>query len=179
MHKIPTTNKEFRSILSTVSRIAHNVTKYADNADDICQEVMIKVLSSKSVPEEIGTAWLYKVVQNTVNDARRQMAGENMFLDRSLSLDISGSVCETADEARSVYLSGCVDKHHEVEPDLVPRLKEVFSSLTPPLREALVLYADGYNYDEIARVTKTNIGTIRSRLHYAKRHVQPMLAEYR
>jgi RNA polymerase sigma-70 factor, ECF subfamily len=50
--------------------------------------------------------------------------------------------------------------------------------LPPAQREVLVLrYVEGMSYEEIARVVACEVGTVRSRLHYAKRAVRNQLAK--
>jgi DNA-directed RNA polymerase specialized sigma24 family protein len=39
-----------------------------------------------------------------------------------------------------------------------------------------VLYSEGNSYEEIARLTNTKLGTVRSRLHYARRRAKGLLS---
>jgi len=48
-------------------------------------------------------------------------------------------------------------------------LQDRLQTLSPPHREVLMLYyLEELSYEEIARVTSTSLGTVRSRIHYAK-----------
>jgi RNA polymerase sigma-70 factor (ECF subfamily) len=48
-------------------------------------------------------------------------------------------------------------------------LQERLQTLSPPHREVLILYyLEELSYEEIARITSTSLGTVRSRIHYAK-----------
>jgi RNA polymerase sigma-70 factor (ECF subfamily) len=48
--------------------------------------------------------------------------------------------------------------------------------LTPPHRAVLVLRdVEGFSYDEIAEVTETPVGTVKGRLHRARRELIAIL----
>jgi RNA polymerase sigma-70 factor (ECF subfamily) len=49
-------------------------------------------------------------------------------------------------------------------------------ALSPAHREALVLaFIEGLSYEEICGITGANLGTVRSRIHYAKRALRDYL----
>jgi len=55
------------------------------------------------------------------------------------------------------------------EADRLARLRAALGKMSPAHREAVVLrYEHGLSYEEIARALKCRVGTVRSRLHYAK-----------
>jgi len=57
---------------------------------------------------------------------------------------------------------------------------KLLEKLPWPQRSALVLhYVEDFSLEEIARVTGTNIGTVKSRLHYAKRALRKLLEDAR
>ena len=68
-----------------------------------------------------------------------------------------------------------IPERDEHEPDLKPKLDSVLHQLNPAFRTVLILYAEGYEYAEIAQMTKVSIGTVRSRLHYARKAAQELL----
>ena len=59
-------------------------------------------------------------------------------------------------------------------------VRQQIELLSPEHREALVLrFIEDMSYDEIARVTGNTLGTVRSRIHYAKRALRRALKEER
>jgi len=57
---------------------------------------------------------------------------------------------------------------------------QALSQLPAPQRSALVLhFLEDFSLEEIARVTGTNLGTVKSRLHYAKKALRDLLEERR
>ena len=71
----------------------------------------------------------------------------------------------------------------EVAPDdlLIRREQEtefmqLLNQLPPPQRSVLLLhFVEDFSLDEIARITETQLGTVKSRLHYAKRALRKLL----
>ena len=65
------------------------------------------------------------------------------------------------------------------EPDVLPRVNAMFDRLRPGLREPLALFADGATYLEIGQALHIPPGTVRSRIHHARKHAVRMLADFR
>jgi len=54
-------------------------------------------------------------------------------------------------------------------------LERCLDFLSPEHREALVLrYFEEMSYEDIARATGSNVGTVRSRIHYGKQSLQQL-----
>ncbi len=55
---------------------------------------------------------------------------------------------------------------------------KLLDQLPPPQRSVLLLhFIEDFSLEEIARITETRIGTVKSRLHYAKRALRKLLEE--
>ena len=65
------------------------------------------------------------------------------------------------------------------EPDILPRVNAMFDRLNPKLREPLALFADGATYQEIEQALHIPYGSVRSRIHHARKHAVRMLADLR
>ena len=63
--------------------------------------------------------------------------------------------------------------------ELQERLNESLQKLSPKHRTVVILHEiEGLEHAAIAEVTKTSVGTVRSRLHYAKQQLQSYLKDY-
>ena len=57
---------------------------------------------------------------------------------------------------------------------------KVLNQLPPPQRSVLLLhFIEDFSLDEIARITSVSIGTVKSRLHYAKKALRTLMEEKR
>jgi len=144
--------------------------------DDLVQTTMIKLLKMHraGVPR---LGWLHKAIRSAAMDAGRAARREERIFWETSSADLR-RVCERADEDGYLYLSGSYRvREQDLEIDLMPRLKNMLNQLSKPLRQVLVLYTEGYSYEEIGQLTNTNVGTVRSRLHYARRRAEDLLGD--
>ena len=168
--------KELSSILKTVKKMANSFGKIGlVEPDDLVQNAMLRVLKrlDAGVPPR---GWLYMAVRSCASDACRRATIERRFM--CLEEPDFGLVSENADEYNS-FEGACSRQMQEkdLEIDLLPRLKNMLEKLSKPLRQVLVLHSEGYSYQEIAALTNTNLGTVRSRLHYARRRAKGLLGD--
>ena len=180
MNTVQTNHSHISSLAPTVHALARKLSFGIVDAEEVGQTVLLRLLSKPHmVPREVSKGWLHAVVRNTIYDAHRHERFENKYIDRAVGLDISGSVCEHEDGEYPAVHRIDVKSSNDVEPDLLPKIKNVFRQLTKPLRQALVLYADGYSYADISKLTNTKIGTVRSRIHNARKKACVELADFR
>jgi len=63
--------------------------------------------------------------------------------------------------------------------ELQEKLNAALLKLSEPHRLVVVLHdVQGMSHDEIAKIMDCNIGTVRSRLFYARQQLQALLADY-
>jgi RNA polymerase sigma-70 factor (ECF subfamily) len=148
----------------------------SDQADDVTQEIMLRLLKSKAIPSQPSTGWLRAVARNAVIDFWRCQKNENKLIDKNWTVDTVGLRYNVDDQDH--YCQPVV-LEETTEPDFLPAISKAIEAMRESERQALLLYADGYTYEEIAAMTKANIGTVKSCLHYARKKMQPLLAMYR
>lgn len=139
--------------------------------DDIAQNAMLRMLKRHGNAGAPSMGWLAVAVKFSAWDAARAASRESRHVWRGSENEIE-FYGEPDSYSRSPI--GMV-KEQAAEPDVMPQLKEVLGGLSEPLKRTLVLYAEGYTYMEIANLTNTNVGTVRSRLHHARRKAKRSL----
>lgn len=138
--------------------------------DDLVQEVFIKFYLNltRIDPPEKFRAYLYRIARNRCYDQFRTGArGEALSLD---------------DEPVQMWVSFTAADQPPAPDDVTHWLllqlevREAIDRLPKAQRDALILYAEeGLSYAEIAEVTETSIGTVKSRLFHAKRGLRGLL----
>jgi RNA polymerase sigma-70 factor (ECF subfamily) len=131
--------------------------------DDVLQDVWLDVFRSiaRLIDADAFRAWLYQVARARALKEFRKRRLSFQPLEEVHTTDV-GPETEifAADDARSVHLA--LDK------------------LATAHREVLVLrYIEDMSYEEIARIVNCQIGTIRSRLFYAKQALRNELEKDR
>jgi RNA polymerase sigma-70 factor (ECF subfamily) len=123
----------------------------ADQADDVLQEVWLAVfraLPRLADPAALA-AWLYRIARDKASVEWRGRPPER-------SLDVSDFVEEPSQDS-------------EFRQEDAQEIHASLDQLSPEQREILVLrFLEDMSYEQIARVTGCPIGTVRSRLYYAK-----------
>lgn len=153
---------EFNSMVLNHSEclkpFAISLTRDHEEAKDLCQQTLYKAFAYREKYEH-GTnikAWLFTIMRNIfINDYRRN-ARKKIVLD---AVKYSQELC--ADSA------GVKLRLREIDAALY-KLPAIFKT-------AFMLYLQGYKYHEIASVLNEPLGTIKSRIHFAKKVLQKQL----
>ena len=155
--------------------IIYNMTGNREDATDIAQDVFIKAF--QSIKQFRGQSsfytWLYRIAVNSsitfIKRAKKQRFINYETIDETL---VSSEILEYF-TAKTKTEKGALLK------ELQEKLNEALQKLSPKHRIVVILHeVEGMNHKEIADITKTSEGTVRSRLHYAKKMLQAFLQEY-
>ena len=178
MERIPDLNNDMGALLRMANRMAVRFAIRGEfDAEDIAQDAMLKVLARKSALPPTS-CWLYKTVRSVGFDAGKRLAAQQKYLPR---VDFDLAKCGLDDGEEYDYrIDGLQARVSEVPAeDVESRVAWMLQQLKPELRRVLVLSASGYSYKEMAEITGANIGTVRSRVHYARKQARSLLADLR
>ncbi|MDR2806601.1 MAG: sigma-70 family RNA polymerase sigma factor [Puniceicoccales bacterium] len=158
-------------IFSVVYNIIHN----ASDASEITQEVFIKAYHSIHVFQSQASlfTWLYRIAVNvSLSFLRKNKKRNFVSIDQ---LDESGISLE---QLRSIPSVDGGDKSAVLK-ELQKKLNEALQKLSNKHRVVIVLFeVEGMSHEEISQIVGCSVGTVRSRLHYAKQQLQEYLKEY-
>lgn len=132
-----------------VSKMLH---ERHESADDLLQEIWLSVYRALPRLNDAAAfrAWVFRIARDRVC---REFRRARMKFDSLEAPDVGELAAEP-------------DKDESVDAEAVHRQ---IVNLSPEHREALVLrFIEDMSYEEIARVTGNTLGTVRSRIHYAK-----------
>ncbi|MBN1444002.1 MAG: sigma-70 family RNA polymerase sigma factor [Planctomycetes bacterium] len=155
-----------------VYSIAYRFVRNREDALDVAQEVFLRVhlgLGSFKSGSRFFT-WLYRIAVNRAIDFTRRR--KVLPISGSESFDLENWA---EDPGRRTPSPLEVAQEREIE----ERLAEAVSRLSPKHRAVFVLHAsENLSYKEIAEVLDCNIGTVMSRLFYARKKLQEILAGF-
>ncbi|MEO8350535.1 MAG: sigma-70 family RNA polymerase sigma factor [Chthoniobacteraceae bacterium] len=117
--------------------------------------------------------WLYRILMNVTIDwlRRKQVQGEAVF-DDAIGLENIEPGSTTTPKNELPPPARLSDK------EIRARIDEAIQRLTPEHREVIVLREiEGLDYQEIADQTGITLGTVMSRLFYARKKLQSMLRD--
>ncbi|MGE3809335.1 MAG: RNA polymerase sigma factor [Gemmataceae bacterium] len=162
----------FRRYRGLAYRVAFRLLGREADALDAVQEGFIKALTHLDGFEGRSSfkTWLLRVVSNAALDLGRQRSRRD-----AVSLDTLDGT-----EFDSGYLLTLADPALGLENgELRASLNEALKTLPEAQRRTFVLYVDGeLNYREVAEVLGISIGTVMSRLFYARQKLRAQLARW-
>jgi len=164
-----------RKYRERVYSVIYNLTSNREDASDLAQDTFIKAFQSinRFKGKSSFFTWLYRIALNTTlthlrkNKLRRFFSFEKMN-DEDHSAGFIDELVTESDSDKAALMS-----------ELQEKLNEAFQKLSVKHRTVITLYEiDGLGHGEIANVLGCSIGTVRSRLHYAKQFLQGELKDY-
>jgi len=130
---------------------------------DIVQEAFITAVRHISELRDDAKfgSWLFRVAHQKC--VQRWRMRPEIFLDE---------IPERPDEFEDSPHDLLVRREQESE------FMNLLNQLPPPHRSVLLLhFIEDFSLEEIARITETQLGTVKSRLHYAKKSLRKLLEE--
>ncbi len=165
---------ETNELVLKMKKLIKSLSYINQDQDDLFQDAMMKVLRSRTFRSGFGSGWLYSVARSTVVDAHKRRVRE--LSHRYGYVDSCGRVCEGDDE-NVIYHPTYFDRYHDVAPEDLDDVPEILASLSFEHQEVLLLYARGLTYQEIAHMVGLKVGTVRSRVHYARKRAHKLIEE--
>ena len=153
-----------------------NMTHHEADAWDLTQDVFIKAWNALSHFESKAkfTTWLYRIAHNVVYDWNRKRKHE-----------MTGELNDEIFDNERIDPSAVAIPHVGESPDqkmemgeLKAKIEQALSKISPEHREIVILKdVQGLAYKEIADVMGCTIGTVMSRLFYARQKLQTLLKD--
>ena len=144
---------------------AITLTRDTETAKDLLQETMYRALANKEKYNS-GTnikAWLYTIMRNIfINDYRRRSKQNTIFDSTSNDFLLDHNQPRIANDAESVLL--------------IKDVQAAIHQLPAIFRDPFLLYFEGYKYNEIAGILTEPLGTIKSRIHFARKLLKQQIS---
>lgn len=152
---------------SSLKPFALKLTRDVDDANDLLQDTMVKAFTNKDKFTE-GTnlkAWLYTIMKNTFITNYQRMVRRGTFVDTTDNLHYinSGDILVENGAFGDFALD---DINIAIE-----KLEEVY-------RVPFMMHFRGFKYHEIAEKLNIPIGTVKNRIHIARKLLKGDLYMY-
>ena len=153
----------------------YHMTSNHEDANDLAQEAFIKAfhaLKSFKGGSSFYT-WVYRIAVNkTINFLKQRRHKAQMSLD---DLDFNAE----HDPDLVALISDRTPRREIHLAELQEKLNIAMQKLSEPHRLVVTLHdVQGLSHEEIAKIMDCNIGTVRSRLFYARQQLQGYLSDY-
>ena len=154
-----------QTLYPMIHRFVSRLIGHREDTEDIMQNVFIALYANIEDidPPKKLRPFLFRVARNQCYDVLRHRKYRQ-------TMDYNDDLSELLP---SRDISPEESTHWRI---LYEQVKLAIDRLPQAQREVLILYAEErLGYEEIAEVVHTNVGTVKSRLHYAKRTLRGML----
>ena len=143
---------------------ALTLTRDNESAKDLVQETLFRALANRDKYLD-GTnikAWLYTIMRNIFINNYRRSAKQQTIFDKSANDFLLDSNQYAVANAAEAGLS-------------LKNIQQAIHQLPDIFKTPFQLYFEGYKYHEIAYVLGEPLGTIKSRIHFARKHLKKEL----
>lgn len=146
---------------------AITLTRDTEAAKDLFQETLYRALANRD-KYNVGTnikAWLYTIMRNIfINNYRRKVKQNTIFdsTPNDFLLNQNQAVVGNAAEANL----------------RMKDVQEAIHKLPAIFKNPFLLYFDGFKYHEIADMLGEPLGTIKSRIHFARKLLKTQIQRY-
>lgn len=159
-------SKQLVEYRSGLEAFANSLTKNVDDAGDLFQETAFKIIKNKD-KYKVGTnfrAWSYTIMRNIFINNYRKKKRRNLLIDSTdndFYLNTNQDAVANTGETNMAFdeIMACIN------------------TLSDEFRVPFLMRYEGYKYDEIASELDLPLGTIKSRIHFARKKLKEMLGE--
>jgi RNA polymerase sigma-70 factor (ECF subfamily) len=153
----------------------YHMTANHEDANDLAQETFIKAFQAISSFKGDSSffTWIYRIAINrTINFLKQRRNRSHMSLN---DLDLNAE----HDPDLVALVSDKTPRRDAGLAELQEKLNAAMQRLSETHRLVVTLHdVQGLAHEEIARIMDCNVGTVRSRLFYARQQMQAYLSDY-
>ena len=146
---------------------ALRLTRDMDDAADLLQDTVLKAFVHKDKFSE-GTnlkAWMYTIMKNTFITNYQKLVKRRTFIDTTENLHFINSTQFTTRNGGEQKFT-------------MDDIQKALSTLENSFREPFMMYFHGYKYHEISDKLSIPIGTVKNRIHLARKELKDVLKMY-
>lgn len=159
---------EFYSHLDKISNLlnafAYNLTKNVEDAKDLFQETAYRALTNREKfrPGTNFKAWSFTIMKNIFINNYRKKSKANTIMDSTDNM---------------YYInSGDITISNGAESNIMMNeLTNMIDALDSSIRIPFLMHYQGYKYQEIADYLELPLGTVKSRIFFARKELKAMI----
>jgi len=152
---------------SNLHKYALSLTMDRDNALDLVQDTFLKAIQNqdKFIDETNLKAWVFTIMKNTFINSYRRKVRENTMMDGTQDL---------------YYVNTSSDKGY-ISPESTYSENEInkaIDALHGDYRVPFRMHIEGYKYEEISEKLNLKLGTVKSRIFFARQKLMNVISDY-
>lgn len=161
-------NKHLLDVQNDLFRFAFRLTKNRNDASDLLQETSLKVLDNhdKFAEETNFKAWTFTLMRNIFINNYRKTVREQTFVDQTDNLyHLNIPQNSGFDSPEGSYT--------------IAEITRAINSFSNEYRQPFAMHVAGFKYETIAQEMNLPLGTVKSRIFFARKRLQQILKDYK
>ncbi len=157
-------NNRFFELSPVLNAFAYSLTQNMDDAKDLYQETAFRAMSNreKFMPGTNFKAWAFTIMKNIfINNYRKKVKANTIF--------------DNTDNLYYLNSGGRLEENGGDTNILIKELKDLIENLDESIKLPFLMHYQGYKYQEIADHFKLPLGTIKSRIFFARRELKEQI----
>lgn len=157
-------HNRFNEFANILQAFAYNLTKDFEESRDLFQETAYRALKNrdKFLPGTNFKAWLFTIMKNIfINNYRRKVKANTIIDTTDNQYFINSGKRATGNQAESEIL--------------IQELSDMIRNLDDSIRIPFVKHYEGFKYQEIADEMQLPLGTVKSRIFFARKELKEMI----
>ncbi len=159
-------NDKFDSMSAILNSFAYNLTKNVEDAKDLYQETAFRAMTNREKfrPGTNFKAWLFTIMKNIFINNYRKKVKSNTIMDSTDNL---------------FYInSGDTTISNDGESDIMMKeLNKMIEVLDDSIKIPFLMHYRGYKYQEIADHLDLPLGTVKSRIFFARKELKQLIVQ--
>lgn len=155
-------------ITGSLNSFAYNLTKSSEDAQDLFQETAFRALTNKEKfrPGTNFKAWMFTIMKNIFINNYRKKVKANTIIDSTENLFYLNS-------GKNVIYNKAGSNI------MMKELERLIGELDDSIKTPFLLHYEGYKYQEIADELELPLGTVKSRIFFARKALKSsIIANY-
>jgi RNA polymerase sigma-70 factor, ECF subfamily len=154
-------NLRLNQMSSVLNAFAYNLTKNFDDSKDLFQETAFRALTNKDKfrPDTNFKAWLFTIMKNIFINNYRKKVKANTIID-------------TTDNQFFINSGSSAIGNNAESNIMMDELNGMVDELDHTIQVPFVMHYEGYKYQEIAETLDLPLGTVKSRIFFARKELK-------
>lgn len=161
-------DKKFDSLSKLLHSFAYNLTKNGEDAKDLYQETAFRAMTNRD-KFRTGTnfkAWTFTIMKNIFINNYRKKSKSKTIIDSTDNLYYINSGSNATENGAESNI-------------MMEELYKIVGALEETIRVPFLMHYQGYKYQEIAEELDLPLGTVKSRIFFARKELKTIvLAHY-
>ena len=156
---------QFDQMTTLLQSFAYNLTKNGEDAKDLYQETAFRAITNREKfrPGTNFKAWLFTIMKNIFINNYRKKVKANTILDNTDNLYYINSGNRTSGNNADSSM-------------MVKELTSMNEELDDSIRVPFLMHYQGFKYQEIADHLNLPLGTVKSRIFFARKEMKRQIA---